>query len=168
MKKNNRDFQIKLKAAVIVQYRQRVLLIRELNNRTKQYRWNVIKGTFEPSKDRDIMATAIREAYEEARARIVLRHLLGIYYLRDQQDSITTFTFLADLVSSKVGLASKEQQARYRMGEDIIEIKFFTRDELQKLQLKDFVGKRGFLAIQDYLNGKKYPLLILQTLPQKR
>src|SRR5690554_1867222 len=112
-KKNGPETNIKLKAGVIVRWRKKVLLIRELNNRTGFYRWNIIKGTFEPDKDRDIQATAIREAKEEAKASIVLKSLLGIYHLHDGDDVLTMFTFIADLKKKEFGVRQKNEQTTF-------------------------------------------------------
>lgn len=165
-KKHERSL-VKLKAGVVIQYRGRVLLIRERHNPTHPYRWNIVKGTFEPGKDLSIMHTAIREAREEAHAKIKLRHLLGIYYLLDGHTSITMFTFIADLLKSSSKISEKRSRLSQKNGEDIIEAKLFTKKELTVLKPKDFVGLRGYLAIQDYLHGKRFPLGCLTTLPLK-
>src|SRR3989344_2040434 len=100
--RNERQILVKLKAGVIVQHQSKILLIKELNNHTGQYGWNIIKCTFEPRQDATVMDTAVREAREEANAKISLRHLLGIYYLLYKSSSITMFTFVADLLDPKV------------------------------------------------------------------
>ena len=167
IRKNTKKYSVKLKAGVIVRHRGCVLLIRELNNRTGRYGWNIIKGTFEPGRDRSILETAIREAREEAGAKIKLRHLLVTYYLLDKSDALMMFTFIADLIDKRVEIAPRELQTKYRVGENIIEVRFFTKQELTKLKSKDFIGKRAYLVIQEYLQGKKFPLDIIKTLPSK-
>lgn len=165
-KKNTKRFIIKLKAGVIVRYRGRVLLIRERNNRTHHYKWNIIKGTFEPGKDSSILETATREAREEANAKIKLKYFLATYYLLDKQNALMMFTFIADLLDPRAGVSPQEIQSKYG-NENVIEVKFFTRQELSKLKPKDFIGMRGYLAIQEYLKGTKFPLSIIKTLPPK-
>ncbi len=166
-KRKYKRLVVKLKAGVVIEYRGKVLLIRELNTNTRRYRWNVIKGTFEPGKDISIMETALREAREEANAKVKLRYLLRTYYLKNGGNVVMMFTFVATLLDPKVGVPSKKLQAKYRKGEDIIETRFFTRQELSKLKPYDFVTLRGYLAIQDYLKGKRFPLEILKTLRAK-
>lgn len=161
-----KEYEIKLKAGVVVCYRGRVLLIRELNRNTNCYKWNIIKGMFEPGKDASILETAVREAKEEANAKIKLKYFLSTYYLLDKNNSIMMFTFIADLLDPHIKALPKEVQAKY--GEDdVIEVKFFTKQELLKLKPEDFIGTRGYLAIQDYLKGIRFPLSIIQTLPPK-
>ena len=155
---------IKIKAGVIARHQGRVLLIRELNRCTGRYKWNMIKGTFEPAKDASILDRAIREAWEEAGARIKLKYFLSAYYLRDGRDALMTFVFVADLVNKNFGVLPKTVQAKY--GEDtVIKVKLFTKKELLQLKPPDFIGQRGYLAVREYLTGTKYPLRIVQTLP---
>lgn len=144
-----------------------MLLIRERHNPDHPYRLNIIKGTFEPNKDASILDTAFREAREEANAKIKLRYLLSTYYFLDGQNALITFVFIADLLNPNVGVPSEKFQAKYSDTERVSEVKFFSRKELAKLKLKDFVGMRGYLAIQDYLKGRRFPLKILKTLPPK-
>jgi ADP-ribose pyrophosphatase YjhB (NUDIX family) len=155
-------YTIKLKAGVVVRHQGKVLLIRERNNRLRRYRWNIIKGTFEPGIDASIVKTAIREAREEAGAKIAVRHLLATYFLLDKTDAIMLFVFVADLIGSRARVAPQKLQAK---NEHVVEARFFTRRELARLQPKDFVGMRGYLAIRDYLKGTIFSLNVIKTLP---
>ena len=166
MKKVINKPMVILKAGVIVRNRGRILLIKEQNHRTLEYKWNIIKGTFEPGRDSSIMATAVREALEEANANIKLKYLLAVFYLLDKQDALMMFTFIADLLDSKVQALPQEIQAIY--GTDkVSDVRFFTKQELSKLKPKDFIGLRGYFAVQEYLKGIKFPLSIIKTLLPK-
>ncbi len=154
---------IKLKAAALIRHRGKVILIRERHNPLKPHRLNIVKGTFEPEKDSTIQAAAIREAKEEAGAKIKLKHLLGISHLRYEGDDIITFTFVADLVGTKFGVAAVEQQATFGSPESIADVKLYTRKELASFKPKDFVGVRAYQAVQDYLKGKKFSLDALKN-----
>ena len=158
---------VTLKAGVLVRYRGRVLLIRERNNRTRRYAWNIIKGTFEHTKDESILATAVREAREEANAIVKLRYLIGTYYLLDTGRALLMFAFIADLMDPRVAIAPKKLQMKYRLGEDIVEIRFFTKAQLSILRPKDFIGMRGYLVVRDYLAGRRFSLSAIHTLPPK-
>lgn len=167
--KNAKDYIIKLKAGVIVRYHGKVLLVRERHSPANYYKLNIIKGTFEPDKDDSILETAVREAREEANARIKIKWLLSTYYLLHGKNALMMFTFIADLINPRqVKVLPENIQFRHSERERIIEVKLFTRKELAKLKLKDFVGMRGYLAVQDYLQGKKFPLELLITLPAKK
>lgn len=160
-------YGVKLKAGVIVRHRGKVLLIRERHNSRHPYRWNIIKGTFEPGRDASILDAAIREAREEANAKIKLKWFLGSYYLLDSRDALMMFTFIADLLNSNIQVLPEENQAKYSKSENIAEVRLFTRKELTQLKPKDFVGLRGYLAIRDYLKGTKFPLGVINTLSPK-
>lgn len=163
-KEKTKEYEVKLKAGVVVYHKRRVLLIRELNRNTNCYKWNIIKGTFEPGKDASILETAIREAKEEANAKIKLKHFLSTYYLLYKQNALMMFTFSAELLNQDVKALPKNIQAKY--GEDdIIEVKFFTKQELLRLKPEDFIDTRGYFALHDYLKGKKIPLEIFNVIP---
>ena len=164
----NTSYAIKLKASVIVRHQGKILLIREHHDPKHPYRLNIVKGTFEPDRDTSILETAVREAREEANAKIKLKYLLGAYYLLDGHNAIMTFTFIADLLNPKdIGIVSEKLQATYSKTEKVNMVRLFSRKELAKLKPKDFVGMRGYLAIQDYLKGTKFPLETLKALTPK-
>lgn len=165
-KKNIKEYVTTLKVGVIARYRGRVLLIRERNNRTHRYAWNIIKGTFEPYKDDSIFDTAIREAREEANAKIKLKYFLATYYLLDGRDALMMFTFVADLIDPRVQVSPQKLQAQYG-NDNVIEVRLFTKQQLSRLKPKDFIGMRGYLATRDYLKGIKFPLNIVIILPPK-
>lgn len=165
-KKNIKEYVTTLKVGVIARYRGRVLLIRERNNRTRRYAWNIIKGTFEPDKDDSIFDTTIREAKEEANAKIKLKYFLATYYLLDGRDALMMFTFVADLLDPRVQVSPQKLQAQYG-NDNVIEVRLFTEQQLSRLKPKDFIGMRGYLATRDYLKGVKFPLNIIKILPPK-
>lgn len=158
-----KEYKVKLKAGVVVYHKRRVLLIREFNRNSNCYKWNIIKGTFEPGKDASILDTAIREAKEEANAKIKLKHFLSTYYLLYKQNALMMFVFSAELLNQNVKALPQKIQAKY--GEDnVIEVRFFTKQELLKLKPEDFIDTRGYLAIHDYLKGIKFPLKIINVI----
>ena len=161
-------YTVTLKASVVIRHHGKVLLIRERHNPRHPYRLNIIKGSFEPGKDISIFDAATREAREEANAKIKLKYLLSAYYLLYEQNALMTFTFIADLLNPRhVGVVSKKLQAQYSKTKRINEVKFFSRKELARLKPKDFVGMRGYVAIQDYLKGIRFSLAAVKTLPPK-
>jgi len=155
-----------LKVGVIALYRGRILLIREQNNSTHRYAWNIIKGSFEPSKDDSILDTAIREAEEEANAKIKLKYFLANYYLLDGRKALMMFTFVADLLDPRVRISPRKVQAQYGC-DKVIKAKLFTKQQLLRLKPEDFIGMRGYLATRDYLKGIKFPLSMIVILPPK-
>lgn len=48
--------------------------------------------------------------------------------------------------------------------ENINDCRLFNKAELQKLKQKDFIDKRTFVAISDYLVGKSLPLSVIREI----
>ncbi|KKQ21749.1 MAG: hypothetical protein US36_C0014G0009 [Candidatus Wolfebacteria bacterium GW2011_GWC1_37_10] len=154
-----------IKVGVLIESKERLLLIKEQTWQDKKYYWNFIKGTFEPDKDKDLLATAKRESKEEANVRIDVHSILNITYLKKNGVYIQ-INFIARLVGNKYGLSSKNDQKKFRddQQEDIIDIRLFTKEELKKMHRKDFIGERTFQTIQDWISGKSCPLNTLRSI----
>ncbi len=116
-------------------------IIRERAELDHKYYWNIIKGSFEPGNDKDFFEAAEREAKEEANALIKIKNLLNILYLEKHNRSFIQFNFLADLISSHFALSSRREQKKYRRGEDIIDIKLFSKNELKKMKKKSLLAR---------------------------
>lgn len=153
---------ITLKIGILVEKNSKVLLIKERNDKDNKYYWNIIKGTFEPNKDRNILDCAIRECQEEAKVKIELKKILNIIYLKKLKKIILQINFLAIMKNKKVTLPKLYiQRAR---NEDIIDYKFFTKKELKNIKRKELMNKRTYLIIKDWLNNRKFDLTFLKIL----
>ena len=119
------------------------------------YHWNIIKGTFEPEKDKDFIETAKRESREEANASINVVGLLNILYLRKNKRSFIQFNFVANLIGSKFHISQRHKQRKFRKDEDIAEVKMFTKKEVKNIRKGDFIGERTYITIKDWLKNKK-------------
>ncbi len=158
--------EIIIKIGALVEKSGKLLLIKERRWQDAQYRWNIIKGTFEPRRDRDLLQAAQREAKEEASASIKIRGLLNILYLKKHHRSLIQFNFIADLEGSRYRVSRKEDQKKYRRDEEIAEVKLFSKQDLKKMKKREFMGERTYYAIHQWLQGKKYPARIVQTLQE--
>ncbi len=146
---------IQIKCGVLIQKKNRLLLIRERNSIDGQYYWNIIKGSFEPQKDKNIFNTAKREAWEEARAKIHLKNLFKIFIVHDSYRVLIQFNFMADLIGSSFRLAKPAKQYKYRRGEDIKDIRLFSKKELKKINKKEFISERTYLSVKEWLKNNK-------------
>lgn len=140
----------------------KLLLIKERYSKNDDYRWNIIKGSFEPEIDKNLIIAAKREAREEANARIKIKSLLNIRQRLVGDTFILHFNFIADLLSGKLSLLSKEKQQK--LGEDIIEIRLFSKTELIKMKDKDFVGPWVQPAIKAWFKGEKYDYQLIKSI----
>lgn len=158
--------KLKIKIGILAHDQEKLLLIRERPLPGKKYFWNIIKSTFEANKDRDFLATARREAREEAGIKVKFESLVDLFILRRSSRVVFQLNFAGRVIGKSYKLASlREQRSR---NEDIIEIKLFSRAELKKLKAKDFINRRSYLAVQDWLKGKSYDLSIIKTLDERK
>jgi ADP-ribose pyrophosphatase YjhB (NUDIX family) len=150
------------KVGVLVEKSKKLLLIKELNTADGKYYWNILKGTFEPEKDKSYVDAAVRECKEEAGVDVKITHLLSVMYLSDQNKNkyVNQYNFIASIKKGTPHLSSEdEQEVR---GENIIEIKFFDHKELVKLKKEAFINERAFLAVKDWLKDLRYDVKLLK------
>lgn len=143
-----------LKVGVLIERRGQLLLIKELNWRNKKYLWNIIKGTFDSVKDKDLLDTALREAKEEANARVKIKNLSNILYLKKHGTTLVQFNFvatLADLHWNPEKFARIQNKHDDGHKEDIIEVKFFSPRDLIKIPKKELMGERTYVSIKSWL-----------------
>ena len=151
-----------VKTGVLIQKRGKLLLIKEKGWANKKYLWNIVKGTFDPQKDKDIFETAKREAWEEAGATIRVRDILNILFLKKRPGVFIQFNFVADLVGSRVAIANRNMQRKYR--EDITELRFFTKEELRRMRRNKFIGERTYQSVRAWLRGERHSKSLLPKL----
>ena len=154
------DIQIKV-GVVIENAEHRILLIKEKVSDVDTSRWNIVKGTREHGET--VFETAIRECKEEVSAEITLTHSLGIYLSEKSEKIRIQFNFLALLKGDSVELAPhKEQTLR---GENIEEFRWLTKEELSRMNEKDFISARTYELLKDWASGNIFPLDICKSVP---
>jgi ADP-ribose pyrophosphatase YjhB (NUDIX family) len=144
---------INLKVGVLASHKGSLLLIKEINSKDRKYYWNIIKGTFDLKKDIDLLATARREALEEAGVKISIKGFLGVMTKSKKDSTTIQINLIATLANKNFKLASKSEQ--HKENEDICEVKFFTKNDLKKIKKGDFMNERAFVATREWLEGKK-------------
>jgi NADH pyrophosphatase NudC (nudix superfamily) len=137
----------KIKIGVLVEEKGKLLLIRELNNKDDKYYWNLIKGTFEHQKDENLFAAVKRECKEEAGILVKINYLQSIMYLH--RKNVMQFNFGATIQKGKPKIPSPSHQKEE--GENIIELRFFNKEEIRKIKEKEFMNKRAFMAVKNWL-----------------
>ncbi len=145
-----------LKIGVLIEDKGKLLLIKEQGWQDGRYKWNIIKGTYDPLKDEDLTDTATRESFEEAKAKIQIKSLLNILYLKKNNQPFIQFNFVAKLKSIKKTQKKSTELLTHDDGrkENIVEVKFFNKDELKQLKLNELMGERTHVAIKDWLSHK--------------
>ena len=153
---NNRLFMdTKAKIGVVVVGKDgRVLLIKEKLEKKPVALWNIIKGSYDGGET--VFEAARRECKEEASLDVVLTHTLGAYISEEPEKIRIQFNFLAEANDMNVEVASREDQKS--RNEVIVEVWWFTKEEVVKMNPEDFVSARTFELLQDWIAGKTFPL----------
>lgn len=155
-------FDIQIKVGALVENDGKLFLISE-KGQSKKYLLNIVKGTFDPKVDKNLLATVVRECREEINIKVKVEKLLNFIYLRENKKIRLQFNFLCKVVGkNKPKISSKAKQKKYQ--ESISDCKLFSKDELKKLKQKDFIDKRAYLAVGDYLSGKSLSLTVLREI----
>lgn len=147
----------KAKVGIIITDKDgRVLLIKEKLEKKPIALWNIIKGSYDG--DETIFEAAKRECLEETCLNVELIHSLGVYVSEESGKIRIQFNFLAKTDNNNAEIASKEEQ-RPR-NEAIEEVRWFTKEEIGKMNSGEFVSTRSFELLQDWISGELFPLSI--------
>lgn len=152
-----KDIQIKI--GVLIVHENSILILREWSNKKRGYFWNIVKGTYGDVQNESIKECAIREGLEEMGLKIRLTNFLPCVVMHDGKRSQIQYNFIAKRISGKIAPPRKEEQAA--RGEDIQEIRWFSREEIRKLKKKDFVSEKSYIALCDWIDNKIFPLSLL-------
>lgn len=147
----------KIKIGVIITNKENeILLIKEKLEDKPTPLWNIIKGTYGDNGEETIFEAAIRECQEEASVKVNLTNLLGCYITKKPGKTRIQFNFLAKIIEGEPSLADKKEQKS--RDEDISELKWFNKENLIKMNLDEFISKRAYTAVRNWVEGKSYSL----------
>ena len=145
----------KIKVAVVITDKKgRILLIKEKLEKKPSALWNVVKGTYDGGET--IFEAAKRECMEEASLKVELTHSLGVYVSEKSGELRVQFNFLAKTDNIKATIASQNEQKM--RNEDIEEVRWFTKEEIEKMDAEQFVSTRTLKLLQGFLLGEFFPL----------
>ena len=136
-----------------------MLLIKEWSNKRNGHFWNLVKGTYGDNENESLAECAIREAKEEAGIDITIKKLLSCYTYIDDVVGLQ-FNFLALPSEGATSKLTNKNEQKSR-GEDIIEIKWITKEELSEINPDEFISKKIYKVIQDWINNTSYNFEIL-------
>jgi len=145
-----KNLEVKITATIIQD--GKILLIKERNISDNKYYWNLVKGTFEPGKDKSLLDAVARECKEEVNIEVKIKKLINIIYYRKKDKVRFQFNFLCNGWFKKSSLSNQADQ-KYR-NEDIVEIKPFTKVQLSKMKKSQFMNERTYIVLNDFLKGK--------------
>ena len=145
----------KIKVGVIVVWDDgRVSLLKEKLPKKPSPLWNTIKGSHDSGET--IFNAAMRECKEESSLDVVLTHSLGVYVSEKEGKIRVQFNFLAHAKDALAKLPPVEEQAT--RDENIQELRWFTKEEILKMNPEEFISERTFELLHDWIAGKQFPL----------
>lgn len=146
---------IRIKIGVVVAGENgKILLIKEKLEKKPVPLWNIIKGSYDGGET--IFEAAKRECLEEACLEVELVGSLGAYISDDPEKIRVQFNFLARAKDMSAKLASNEEQVS--RNEAIEEVRWFTKEEILKMDPNEFVSRRAHELICDWMAGKEFPI----------
>ncbi len=138
--------KITIKVSAQVEKDGKLLLIKEKTPSSEGYKWNVIKGTFNPLGDRTLEDAITREIKEETGiSHFHVLKMTNSFVVKKKDETIVQINYH---VTTKEDI--NIDNIRLEDDEDIIELKLFAKDELLKMRENDFLTKRAFILINDW------------------
>ncbi len=144
------DTQIKV-GVVVTRDDGSVLLIKEATKKHPDPLWNILKGTYEGGET--ILDAAKRECREEASIDVELVGLLGIFISNDHGKIRAQFNFLAQARDTLATIANLHDQKA--LGETIEEVRWFTREEIARMEQSEFLSVRAYELLRVWLSDDK-------------
>jgi len=152
---------LQIKTGVIIENENGdILLIKEKVKKRNRPLWNIIKGTYENHKE-TVFESAIRECKEESSVDVELKNILGIYFFNENVQQTILICFTANILSGIPAISEYRQQKAN--GEDIQEVRWFSRKDLSQIRPKQFISSKIFNIIRDWQYGMSYPLEVFKT-----
>lgn len=159
-----KDIKIKVTVLITDKKDERVLLIKEKITKKPVPLWNVIKGTYGDSGEETILEAAKRECREEAGIEVELTNLINVSVAKKDEDLRVQFNFLGEANNENSSLSSEEEQKQ--RSEEISEIKWFSKEEAKKIPPEEFISKRAYDILQDWIEEKKYPIEMIKFIKE--
>ncbi len=135
----------------------KILLVKEAKEGPDTGKWNHPAGWINVGENP--IDAVKREVKEETGLEFTPTHILGVYSLvrKDLEKQLNSLhhpikiIFIGDISDKKTG----------ELYNDISETKWFTPEEIEKMDLKTLRDLDVKKMVKDYFAGKKYPLEIL-------
>jgi len=143
-----------IKTGILIINGNKLLLIKEKVKKNRLPLWNIIKGSHDPLEiSETIFETAIRECLEEASVKVVLTNFFGCYIEQDSSNIKIQFNFIAKIIDGEPKLPDVQKQKE--RNETITDLKWFKREDILKMNEKEFISNKIYTLISEWAKGKK-------------
>lgn len=146
---------IAIVCSIVIEHGGKLLLIKEAASKVRG-KWNTPAGRLEGLETP--IKCALREAKEESGYDAELTGVQAVYHRPAEDEYLVEYCFLAKPKSLETSpLAS-----------DVLEARWFTKDELRVLPKESLRSERSANRVKDWLAGKRFPLEVVAEHPQPK
>lgn len=140
--------KVRTKVATVVQFQDKILLIKEKYWGGSTHKWNIGTGSYEAG-DGNIANSSVREVKEETGLTVKLLGLHKIVVAEKEDRVKFYFVFAAESNDDKVILPPKPAQDQ--LGESIIDYQWASSEEILAMADEEFVTSTVAKIIKEYL-----------------
>ena len=146
-------------AAVILNSKKEVLLIRERYEKEQDPKWNLIKGTYDNIEETlvDCIKREIKEEVGLMANSVKLHH---VFQYGNVDNLRVLFVFQVTDFEGEIFIQPESEQIK--RNENIISANWFTKEELSKISEEDCMAPYVWLSIKNIENNTKESIEILK------
>jgi hypothetical protein len=93
---------------------------------------------------------------------VELTDALGCNLSKSEENIRVQFNFLAKIINGEPKVPEKDEQVK--RGESILEVKWFTKNEILKMDQSEFISDPTHKLILNWISDKKFPLEIFKQI----
>lgn len=127
------------------------LMIKEWSKKKRGYFWNIIKGTFDPERDLDVLRALDRETEEEVNLPCDTVGLLGIFQGIENGNFLLHFNFLS---KPRQNITPKLPQ-EFGPDEEIIDYQWISKEKFDEMGMDEFMSDKVRLIVDQWYRDKK-------------
>lgn len=138
-------------AAVIFDSEKKILMIKEKYNEVEEYKWNLVKGTFN-CPDETLEDCIRREIHEEVGLEVGHIAMKKIFHYGQIDSPKILFVFYVYNFTGQVAIPKSNSAVP---GENIQTSKWFGRDEIRAMPPESFMAQYVLLALPSHSTGER-------------
>lgn len=146
---------ISIVCSIMIEQDGKLLLIKEAASKVRG-KWNTPAGRLEDLETP--IECALREAKEESGYNVELTGVQAVYHRPAGDEYLIEYCFLA----------KPKSLATSPLADDVLEARWFTREEVEALPRESLRSERSAHRVADWLAGKKFPLEVVAEHPQQK